>query len=180
MTWCSNMLLGYSHVVQRIADSFTNSFPWSFRADIQFHKEIQQLELIFLYRICPQPFCKVVNTDDYLLKPINLWDIMYINTYLPNYLAFDKDAMKLRRYFLNFSLFLKLIVFLDKSFNLTFDFMSENSFRNFLFSCIPSTLWSHRFCLRCFTKSMKKSTLMWQRFFAKFLLGTYRLTPRES
>ena len=147
MTWCSNMLLGYSHVVQRIADSFTKSFPWSFRADIQFHKEIQQLELIFFYRICPQPFCKVVNTDDYLLKPINLWDIMYINTYLPNYLAFDKDAMKLRRYFLNFFVFMKLIVFADKSFNLTFDVMSENSFRNFLFSCIPSTLWIIAFAL---------------------------------
>lgn len=73
-------------------------------------------------------------------KPINFWEISYIDTYLSHY-------------FLNFILFVTLIAILVKSFNVTFDVMAEKNFPIFFvffcfLSCIPSRTWSHCFRLK--------------------------------
>lgn len=49
----------------------------------------------------------IVNTGDYLLKLINLWEINFAN-----YLTFDRNSMKFSRYFLNLLCFWRWLHFL--------------------------------------------------------------------
>ena len=102
-------------------------------------------------RLRLRPFPTVVNTGDCIHKPINFWEITYINTYVLHHLAFDREATKFHWFFLNFPLLLTLIAFLDKLFNIFLDVMTEKLFQSFLLSCIPSMMWRQCFCLQIIT-----------------------------
>ena len=74
-----------------------------------------------------RPFTKIFYTDDYMLETINFMKATYVDTSLLHYLSFNGDIMKFTWYFLNFSLLLTLVVFLNKFCRNAFDIVSETS-----------------------------------------------------